>query len=190
MNKKLTTDQLNRPDIETYHQKDKIPVKIILENIRSRSNIGSIFRSADAFLIEELILTGFTACPPHRDIHKTALGATESVKWRYEPDTIKVVQELKAQHHAIWAIEQTTNSRLVHEFSYDTQHPLVFILGNEVKGVDEITLSRCDGAIEINQFGTKHSLNVAVCAGIIMFHANLNLFNALYKQNREIRNGE
>lgn len=177
MNIKLSTDQLNRPDVSTYKEIEKIPVKVILENIRSRSNIGSIFRSADAFMIDEIILCGFTACPPHRDIHKTALGATESVNWRYENDIAKVIQELKAQNHQVWAVEQTSNSQFIHQFTFDNKTPLALIFGNEVRGVDEKTIAQCDGTIEINQFGTKHSLNVSVCAGIVMFYANLHLSN-------------
>lgn len=176
MNIKLTTDQLNRPNIQEYGKLKKNRVRLILENIRSRSNIGSIFRSADAFLIEEIILCGYTAQPPHRDIHKTALGATETVKWRYFKDTSSALAEMKKIGYGSWAIEQTTASESLNAFDFSKNAPLALVFGNEVKGVEENTIKQCDGAIEIDQYGTKHSLNVAVCAGIILFRANQQLY--------------
>lgn len=175
MNIKLTTEQLERPDIADYSRIKKIPVKVILENIRSRNNIGSVFRSADAFLIEEIILCGYTAQPPHRDIHKTALGATESVGWRYFKNTNEAISELRKEHYSVWALEQTTKSVGLKQFSFANNSPLALVLGNEVKGVEQETIAKCDGTIEISQYGTKHSLNVSVCAGIVLHEANQQL---------------
>lgn len=175
MNIKLTTDQLNRPTAQEYEGIKKIPVRIVLENIRSRSNIGAIFRSADAFLIEEIILCGFSAQPPHRDIHKTALGATETVSWRYFDKTSDALDHLRSQNFSIWAIEQTTNSKFLNNFSFGENTPIALVLGNEVKGVEAETIELCDGSIEIAQYGTKHSLNVSVCGGILMQKANHDL---------------
>lgn len=177
MNIKLTTEQLNRPDVNDYSRIKKIPVKVILENIRSRSNIGSVFRSADAFLIEEIIICGYTAQPPHRDIHKTALGATESVPWRYFEDAASAISELRKENYSIWAVEQTTESLGLNQFSFTEHAPVVLVLGNEVKGVEQKTIAECDGTIEISQYGTKHSLNVSVCAGIVLHNANQQLYS-------------
>lgn len=178
MNTKLSTDELNRPDISSFRDIPKLPVVIVLENIRSRSNIGSVFRSADAFLMDEIVLCGYTAQPPHRDIQKTALGATESVNWRYEKDCRDAVNDLKKRGFSIYAVEQTTESVLIQDFNFEHSAPLALIFGNEVEGVSENILSICDGTIEIAQFGTKHSLNVSVCAGIVMHAANLRLYNS------------
>lgn len=178
MNIKLSTEELNRPDINAFRETPKLPVVLILENIRSRSNIGSVFRSADAFLMQEIVLCGYTAKPPHRDIQKTALGATESVKWRYEPACIEVIKDLKKNRYSIWAVEQTTESILIQEFEFEKVAPLALIFGNEVDGVSDESLTLCDGSIEVAQFGTKHSLNVSVCAGIVMHTANLRLGNS------------
>lgn len=175
MNTKLSTENLNRPDISVFREIPKLPVVVVLENIRSRSNIGSVFRSADAFLVDEIVLCGYTAQPPHRDIQKTALGATESVKWRYNKECSEVIKTLKEKGYEVWAVEQTTESVLVEEFGFKKIAPIALIFGNEVDGVSEKCLALCDGAIEIAQFGTKHSLNVSVCAGIVMHFANLRL---------------
>jgi len=172
MNIKLTTEQLNRPDITEYGKLKKIPVRLVLENIRSRNNIGSVFRSADAFLIEEIILCGYTAQPPHRDIQKTALGATETVKWRYFKDTTSAIEALKNDGFSVWAIEQTSKSIFLQDFDFSGESPIALVLGNEVHGIESTTLDQCNGSIEIAQFGTKHSLNVAVCAGIFLHFAN------------------
>ncbi len=175
MNIKLSTEELNRPDINSFREIPKLPVVLVLENIRSRSNIGSVFRSADAFLMDEIVLCGYTAKPPHRDIQKTALGATESVKWRYQTECMEVIKSLKKNGYSIWAVEQTTESVLIQEFEFKKMAPLALIFGNEVDGVSINSLALCDGAIEVAQFGTKHSLNVSVCAGIVMHSANLQL---------------
>lgn len=172
MNKKLTTKELNRPSIDEFDGIQKIPITLILENIRSRSNVGAIFRSADAFIVQELILCGFTAKPPHRDIHKTALGATDTVKWRYFENTEEAIIDLREKGYTIWAAEQTSQSIAIENFDFNAKAPLAIIVGNEVKGVREKTIALADGSIEIPQFGTKHSLNVSVCAGILLHFAN------------------
>lgn len=178
MNKKLTTKELNRPSIEEFNQIKKIPVCLILEDIRSRSNVGAIFRSADAFVVEELILCGFTAQPPHRDIHKTALGATDTVKWSYFENSEEAISALRNRGYSIWAAEQTSQSIELGKFEFEQHAPLAIIVGNEVKGVREKSIALADGTIEIPQFGTKHSLNVSVCAGIILHFANHKLIGS------------
>lgn len=163
---------------EEFDQSAKLPVIIILDNIRSLSNVGAFFRTADAFRIQELYLCGITACPPHREIHKTALGADETVKWKYFGTTKEACESLKAEGYKIFAVEQIEGSTMLQDF--DFQSKSAFILGNEVEGVSEEALPYCDGAIELPQEGTKHSLNVSVCAGIIMWKA----FEYLYLSNK------
>ena len=169
MNKKLKLDELDRLSTEKYKQIEKHPIVVVLNNIRSLNNVGSFFRTCDAFAIQELILTGITASPPHREIRKTALGATESVKWSYHKNCEKIVMEHKKRGFKIAAIEQTTESIGLHKFHYD-KTPLLLIFGNEVEGVDQKLIEQCDFSIEIPQFGTKHSLNVSVSAGIVLWH--------------------
>jgi len=172
--RKLTTAELNRPTKEEYDQKDKLPVVVVLDNIRSHNNTGSVFRTADAFLIGEIYLCGITACPPHRDIHKTALGAEDSVKWQYFETTTEACQHLKELGYKIYAVEQTEGSTMLQDFTFDEKTALV--MGNEVDGVGDEVVDLCDGAIELPQSGTKHSLNVSVCAGIVMWKAYETLF--------------
>ena len=166
--RKLKNSELNRLDIEQFKKAVKTPLIIVLDNIRSLNNIGSVFRTADAFLVEKIYLCGITACPPHKDIHKTALGATESVAWEYRPNSEELIQELKTDHHCL-AIEQTQNAIPLQQFnpSKSTKHVIVF--GNEVKGVSQEVVDLCHQAIEIPQFGTKHSLNVAVSVGVVVW---------------------
>lgn len=172
--RKLGMDELNRLSKDDFEQADKLPIIIILDNIRSLSNVGAFFRSADAFRIGELILCGITACPPHREIHKTALGADETVKWRYFDTTEAACRQLKTEGYRIFAIEQVEDSVPLQNFTFESQ--TAYILGNEVEGVSEQALPYCDGAIELPQAGTKHSINVSVCAGIVMWK----LFEQLY----------
>jgi len=167
--RKLTTDELNRLSKEEFEKADKTPIIIVLDNIRSLSNVGAFFRTADAFRIEALYLCGITACPPHREIHKTALGADETVQWRYFPTTEAACQQLNAENYRIFAVEQIEGSVSLHDFKFEPH--TAFILGIEVEGVDEAALPYCDGAVELPQEGTKHSLNVSVCAGIVMWEA-------------------
>ena len=172
--RKLSMDELNRLSKDDFEQADKLPIIIVLDNIRSLSNVGAFFRTADAFRIEELFLCGITACPPHREIHKTALGADETVKWRYFDTTETACQTLKAKGYKIFAVEQVEGSVPLQDFAFESH--TAYVLGNEVEGVSEEALSYCDGAIELPQAGTKHSINVSVCAGIVMWK----LFEQLY----------
>ena len=165
--RKLSMDELNRLSKEDFEQAEKLPIIIVLDNIRSLSNVGSFFRTADAFRIGELMLCGITACPPHREIHKTALGADETVKWRYFETTEAACQKLKAEGYRIFAIEQIEDSMPLQDFKFEPH--TAYILGNEVEGVSEEALPYCEGAIELPQEGTKHSINVSVCAGIVMW---------------------
>ena len=165
--RKLSMDELNRISKEDFEKAEKLPIIIVLDNIRSLSNVGAFFRTADAFRIGELFLCGITACPPHREIHKTALGADETVKWRYFESTEAACQTLKAEGYRIFAVEQVEGSIPLQDFSFE-EHT-AYILGNEVEGVSEEALPYCEGAIELPQEGTKHSINVSVCAGIVMW---------------------
>ena len=167
--RKLTTDELNRLSKADFEKAEKLPIILILDNIRSLSNVGAFFRTADAFRIEALFLCGITACPPHREIHKTALGADETVKWCYFESTEEACQKLKADGYGIFAVEQVEGSVLLQDFRFEPK--TAYLLGNEVEGVSEAALPYCDGAIELPQEGTKHSLNVSVCAGIVMWEA-------------------
>ncbi len=169
--RKLTSAELNRLTLEEYRKKEKSPYIVVLDNIRSLNNVGSFFRSADAFGISKLYLCGITACPPHREIHKTALGAEESVEWHYFSTITEACQALKDEGYDIYAVEQIENS-----LPLSTFHPYpktAYILGNEVDGVSEEALPFCCQALEIPQVGTKHSLNVSVTAGIVMYHIAL-----------------
>ena len=171
--RKLSMDELNRISKEDFEKAEKLPVVIVLDNIRSLSNVGAFFRTADAFRIGELFLCGITACPPHREIHKTALGADETVKWRYFKTTEAACQQLKAEGYQIFAVEQVEGSMSLQDFEFKPH--TAYLLGNEVEGVSEEALPYCEGAIELPQEGTKHSLNVSVCAGIIMWKIFENL---------------
>lgn len=166
--RKLSMDELNRPSNEEFSQAQKLPVIIVLDNIRSLNNIGSFFRTADAFRIQRIFLCGITATPPHREIHKTALGATETVEWQYFEKVIDAINILRSMGYQIICIEQTDESLPL--WDYKPVEKTAFIFGNEVDGVSEEALYNCDTSIEIPQEGTKHSLNVAVCGGIMMWH--------------------
>jgi tRNA G18 (ribose-2'-O)-methylase SpoU len=165
--RKLRNEELNRLSKAEFEKAEKTPIIIILDNIRSLSNVGAFFRTADAFRIEALYLCGITACPPHREIHKTALGADETVKWRYFETTEAACQALKADGYRIFAVEQVEGSVPLQDFKFEPHTS--YILGNEVDGVGEEVLLYCEGAIELPQEGTKHSINVSVCAGIVMW---------------------
>ena len=172
--RKLRTEELNRLCKEDFERVEKLPIIIVLDNIRSLSNVGAFFRTADAFRSGELFLCGITACPPHREIHKTALGADETVKWRYFDTSETACQVLKAEGYRIFAVEQVEGSIPLQHFEFEPHTAYVF--GNEVEGVSEEVLPYCDGALELPQEGTKHSINVSVCAGIVMWK----LFEKLY----------
>lgn len=167
--RKLSMDELGRKSVDEFKQADKSPVMVVLDNIRSMHNVGSVFRTADAFLAEGICLCGYTPQPPHRDIHKTALGATETVDWLYFSTTVEAVQQLKQRGYRIWAIEQAEGSVTLESFSFDADEPTAVVFGNEVEGVSDEVLTLCDGCIEIPQLGMKHSLNISVAAGIVLW---------------------
>lgn len=153
--------------VSDFKSRPKMPLVLVLDSVRSGLNVGSIFRTADAFALEQILLCGITAQPPHREILKTALGSTDSVDWKYYDTSVEAVQALKNEGYTVLAIEQTTQKIWLQDFSPEKENRYAFVLGNEVEGVNSETLARCDGALEIPQFGTKHSLNVAVAAGIV-----------------------
>lgn len=165
--KKIT--ELNRLSIEEFKSEPKTPLIIVLDNVRSLNNIGSVFRTSDAFLVEAVYLCGITATPPNVEIHKTALGAENSVAWAYYPDTDQAVEELKKNGYTLCAVEQAQNSIMLDELQLDSTKKYAVILGNEVKGVQQDVVSRCDCCVEIPQYGTKHSLNVSVAAGMVIW---------------------
>ncbi|REC56731.1 TrmH family RNA methyltransferase [Chryseobacterium piscium] len=166
---KLKLEELNRIDVETFKKVEKIPLVVVLDNIRSMHNVGATFRTADAFLVQKIILCGITPQPPHREIHKAALGATESVDWSYENDINVTINDLKSRGFEVVGIEQTTNSTMITDFKIDNTKKYAVILGNEVEGISDEALQNIDSFIEIPQLGTKHSLNVSVCGGIVMW---------------------
>ena len=168
--RKLTMPELGRKTTEEFKESEKIPVTVVLDNVRSMHNVGSIFRTADAFLIEKICLCGYTPQPPHRDIHKTALGATETVAWEYYSTTTACIVALKEKGYQIFSVEQVEGSLSLDLISLENLNgPLAVVLGNEVEGVQDDILKLSDAAIEIPQFGTKHSLNVSVAAGIVLY---------------------
>lgn len=166
---KKTIFDLKRISPEEFKKVDKIPLIVILDNIRSLNNVGSVFRTGDAFRIEKVILCGITAVPPHPEIHKTALGAEDSVMWHYEENTCKAVGDLQEKGYVVYAIEQVENSILLNDLSLDKKKKYAVVLGNEVKGVQQKVVDICDQSIEIPQYGTKHSLNVSVTAGLVIW---------------------
>jgi 23S rRNA (guanosine2251-2'-O)-methyltransferase len=165
--KKLKLEELGRITVNEFKEASKIPVCILLDNVRSLHNVGSSFRTADAFRIERIYLTGITGTPPHREIQKTALGATESVDWEYAESSVKVIKDLKSQGYKIVIIEQTTESDSLESFMPEKNRKYCLVFGNEVDGVSEEAIQLADHAIEIPQSGTKHSLNISVCLGIV-----------------------
>jgi len=177
-NKKLSLKQLNRISLEEYKTQDKLPIIIVLDNIRSMSNIGSIFRTSDAFKIEAIHLCGITSRPPHREIRKTALGATESVSWKYFPTTMDSIEELKEKAYTIISVEQVENSIMLHDYQPIKNAKIALVMGNEVNGVEQDVIDTSDLCIEIPQYGTKHSLNVSISAGLVIWHVFQTLFLA------------
>jgi 23S rRNA (guanosine2251-2'-O)-methyltransferase len=167
--KKLSMDELNRLSVDEFKKVEKIPLIIVLDNVRSLNNVGSAFRTSDAFLIEKIVLCGITGTPPHREIQKTALGATESVAWEYAENTTQAVQQLHENGYIICAIEQVDSAIPLHQFEVDTEKKYALVFGNEVFGVDESVIKASDIIIEIPQLGTKHSLNISVTLGIVVW---------------------
>ncbi|MDO8992421.1 RNA methyltransferase [Daejeonella sp.] len=175
--RKLKTEELGRVGIEEFKKQDKLPITVILDNVRSMHNIGSIFRTSDGFAIEKIYLCGITAQPPHREIEKTALGATQSIEWVYSADISELILKLKEARYTIIAIEQADNSVMLNDFQPKTSEKYALIFGNEVNGVSDEAMKLIDTCIEIPQFGTKHSFNIVVSAGIVLwdFFAKLKL---------------
>ena len=173
--KKLKLEELGRIDVETFKKTEKIPLVVVLDNVRSMHNVGAAFRTADAFLVEKIILCGITPKPPHREIHKAALGATESVDWQFYENVKEAVIDLKTLGFEIVGIEQTTNSVMITDFEIDKTKKYALVLGNEVEGISDEILTDLDVCLEIPQLGTKHSLNVSVCGGIVMWEFFKNL---------------
>ena len=171
--RKLTMDELGRKSVADFKMANKKPIVVVMDNIRSMHNVGSVFRTSDGFLIDGICLCGFTPQPPHRDIHKTALGATETVDWVYYENTSNAVKDLKERGYKVFAIEQTEGSISLEKFKELNPQlnafPLAFVFGNEVDGVDEDVIAICDGVIEIPQWGMKHSLNISVAAAIVLW---------------------
>ena len=167
--RKLKNSELDRLSVEDFKHSKKTPIIIILDNIRSLNNIGSVFRTADAFLIQKIYLCGITAKPPHKDINKTALGATESVAWEYVEDTLALVKRLQEDGVVVAALEQAENATLLNKFKLDANQEYAFVFGNEVKGVQQSVVSQADKVLEIPQFGTKHSLNISVSTGVVVW---------------------
>ncbi len=177
--RKLENSELNRKSVADFKQSDKTPIIIILDDIRSLNNIGSVFRTADAFLIEKIYLCGITATPPNKEIHKTALGATETVAWEHNANVLKVIENLKEDKVTVLAIEQVESAVFLQNFKVEKNTKYALVFGNEVHGVSQEAVALCDGCIEIPQLGTKHSLNISVSAGIVVWDLfkkmNLNL---------------
>lgn len=166
---KKSMDELGRKSVESFRESPKTPIIIILDNIRSMHNVGSVFRTADAFLVEAIYLCGYTPRPPHRDIHKTALGATETVHWEYFPDTGTAIADAKRKGCEVWAVEQVHDSIALHELQTDPSERLALVFGNEAEGVQSDLLPMCKGSIEIPQQGMKHSLNISVAVGVVLW---------------------
>jgi len=173
--RKLKNNELGRKTVEEFKQTKKTPIIVVLDNIRSLNNIGSVFRTSDAFLIEKIYLCGITATPPNKEIHKTALGATESVAWEHVEDTLTLVKKLKKENIKVLSVEQAENSTMLNEFTPKVNQKYAIVMGNEVKGVQQEVVSTSDFCIEIPQLGTKHSLNISVSCGVVLW----DLFNKI-----------
>ena len=167
--RKLSMEELGRKSVDEFKQADKNPIIVVLENIRSAYNVGSVFRTADAFLIEAIYIIGYSAKPPHKEIKKTALGAEDSVEWKYFKTTAEAIDELKSIKYKVYAVEQAENSYKLHAAGFKQNERIAVVFGNEVTGVEQSTIQLCEGCIEIPQFGMKHSLNIATAAGIVLW---------------------
>lgn len=167
--RKLTVEDMHRIDVATFKQAQKLPLVMVLDNVRSLHNVGSVLRTADAFRIEAVYMCGITATPPSAEIHKTALGAEDSVAWQYFEDTLQAVEKLKTEGYTVLAVEQVEGSLKLGDFAFEPQKKYALVMGNEVKGVRQDVVDACHQALEIPQYGTKHSMNVSVTAGIVMW---------------------
>ncbi|MDX1278378.1 RNA methyltransferase [Oceanihabitans sediminis] len=175
--RKLKNSELDRLSVDEFKNTDKTPIIILLDNIRSLNNIGSVFRTSDAFLVEKIYLCGITATPPHKDIHKTALGSTDTVAWEYAENTLDVIEKLQKNNVKVCSVEQAENATMLDEFSPESNTTYALVFGNEVKGVAQDVVNKSDAVIEIPQFGTKHSLNISVSCGVVVW----DVFNKLQK---------
>ncbi len=171
--RKLQNEELHRISTEQFKQAEKLPVVIVLDNIRSQNNVGSVFRTSDAFRIEKIYLCGITSTPENREVHKTALGAEDAVDWEYQKDTLSVIHRLKEEGYQIYSIEQAENTTSLEDFHINMQGKYALVFGNEVKGVQQEVIDASDNCIEIPQFGTKHSFNIAVTVGIVLWQTML-----------------
>lgn len=171
--RKLQNEELNRISTEEFKKAEKQPIVIVLDNIRSQNNVGSVFRTSDAFRIEKIYLCGITSTPENREVHKTALGAEEAVDWEYQKDTLSVISKLKEEGYRILSIEQAEHTTALEDFQSKSNEKYAFVFGNEVKGVQQEVINISDNCIEIPQFGTKHSFNIAVTVGIVLWQATL-----------------
>ncbi len=176
--RKLKITELNRLTTEEFKSRKKTPLVVVLDNVRSLHNVGSVFRTSDAYLVEAVCLCGITSTPPHAEIHKSALGAENSVDWVYFEDTLEAIKELKTKGFEVLAIEQAEGSTMLNQLEINPSGKYAVVLGNEVKGVQQAVVDACDGCIEIPQYGTKHSLNVSVTAGIIIWEFASKLFKS------------
>lgn len=167
--RKLNITELNRISAEEFKKAEKTPLVVVLDNVRSLNNIGSVFRTSDAFLVEKICLCGITATPPSQEIHKTALGAEDSVEWEYEKSALECVDRLKAEGYFVYSVEQVSGSTMLQDLKIEAGRKYAVVLGNEVKGVQQEVVDASDGCLELPQFGTKHSLNVSVTAGIVIW---------------------
>lgn len=177
--RKITNEELHRPSVEEFAAMQKLPLVVVLDNVRSMQNVGAFFRTGDAFAVERILLCGITATPPARDIHKTALGAEQTVAWSYHPTTLEAVEQLKAEGYTLLAVEQVEGAVMLDCVEVDPATKYALVFGNEVLGVDQAVVDRCDGAIEIPQIGTKHSINVSVSGGVVLWE--------FFKQRKEER---
>lgn len=167
--RKLRTVEMKRLTVEQFHEAEKLPLVVVLDDVRSMYNVGSVFRTSDAFRVEKICLCGITSTPPHAEIHKTALGAEDSVTWQYFQTALDAVQQLKKEEYTVLSVEQAEGSTLLPSFVVDDERKYAVVLGNEVKGVHQEVIDASDGCLEIPQFGTKHSMNVSVTAGIVIY---------------------
>jgi tRNA G18 (ribose-2'-O)-methylase SpoU len=161
--------ELGRKSVEEFRQSDKIPIIVVLENIRSAYNVGSVFRTSDAFLIQSIYIIGYSAKPPHKEIKKTALGAEDTVNWKYFKTSAEAIDTLRSEGFSVFAVEQTEGSTLLHSIQMEPKDKIAVVFGNEVTGVEQSTIALCDGCIEIPQLGMKHSLNIATAAGVVLW---------------------
>jgi len=176
--RKLLNDELDRMSVEEFKRVDKVPLMLVLDNVRSLNNIGSVFRTADAFRLEGIYLCGITATPPHREIHKTALGATDSVRWNYWEKTVDALSALKQEGYHIFSVEQAEGALLLNQVQLAGNQKYALVFGHEIRGVEQRVVDMSDQCIEIPQYGTKHSLNISVAAGIVIWE----LFRGLTKK--------